>query len=844
MASVVPSPQAGLPQAEIAPASNVPATGLTSEEAEGLSEKYGRNEPTVKSDESVFYRLRARFGNPLVAILVLSSIVSAVLGDVVNAAIVLSIVVLSMLVEFLQTSSSTRAARALAAQVAQTASVLRDGRWQELPAAGLVPGDLVRVAAGDMIPADAELLDAKDLHLNEAALTGESMPVEKARGARVLMGSSVVSGMGSARVVAIGGATSFGEIAKSLATRPPLSEFELGMARFGIFISKTVAFLLLFLLLAGAAFHRNALEMLLFGVALAVGLTPEFLPMITTVTLTKGAVRMSHAKVIVKKLAAIQNLGSMDILCSDKTGTLTTGVMKLERSIDSFGRDGERPLLLGAVNSYFESGVDNPVDTAVLTKAKLDPLDSAVLEHEHPDISGFTKLDEVPFDFERRRVSVVVARGGEALLVTKGAPEQLFAVCTACETPEGEAPFTEEAAERARAAYQELEAHGYRVLAVAFANVAVSKRSTFSKEDEHDLVLSGFLAFADPLRDDAGELLASLARDGVTVKVLSGDGERVVGRICERVGMTGVRILSGADLDRMSDAALGPAAEATNLFARVSPSQKHRILLALKARGHVVGFLGDGINDAPSLHAADVGISVSSAVDVAKEAADVILLERGLGVLHAGIIEGRKAFGNVMKYLLMGTSSSFGNMFSMAIASVIIPFLPMLPTQILLNNFLYDVSQLTIPTDNVDSEFIRKPRRWDISLIRRFMLVLGPVSSVYDLLTFFVLLRFVHASESLFHTGWFIESLATQTLVIFVIRTVRSPLASRPSPALAATTVSVVLLGVVIPFTGMGRWLGFVPPPLGYLAFVVCATLTYLLVVEVIKRRVLGAALA
>jgi Mg2+-importing ATPase len=552
---------------------------------------------------------------------------------------------------------------------------------------------------------------------------------------------------------------------------------------------------------------------------------------------------MAKAKVIVKKLAAIQNLGSMDVLCSDKTGTLTTGVMTLEKSVDLSGNDSERALLFGCVNSYFESGVDNPVDTALLGKAKPDALDSAVLRHAHPDISGFCKVDEVPFDFERRRVSVVASRDGETLLVTKGAPEHVLSVCTAYDSGSGPLPLTDEVRARARETYEALGKDGYRVLAVASASVANGAPGTFSKRDEHDLALVGFLAFADPPRSDAADMLASLASASVTLKVLTGDSELVARHVCERVGMHDVSILVGTDVEKMSDPALAHAVEGTRVFARVSPSQKNRILMALKTRGHVVGFLGDGINDAPSLHAADVGISVSDAVDVAREAADVILLEPGLDVLHRGVVEGRKAYGNVMKYLLMGTSSNFGNMFSMALASVLIPFLPMLPTQILLNNFLYDCSQITIPSDNVDDEFVLKPRRWDIGLIRRFMLFLGPVSSLYDFLTFFVLLHVFHASQEAFRTGWFIESLATQTLVIFVIRTAKNPLRSRPSGALVATTLAVVAVGVVVPFFRFGKLLGFVPPTAAYLGFVAAATATYLFVVEIVKRRVLGAAL-
>jgi Mg2+-importing ATPase len=610
-----------------------------------------------------------------------------------------------------------------------------------------------------------------------------------------------------------------------------------GIHKFGVFIMKTVLVLVLALFAASSLMHRDPLESVLFAVALAVGLTPEFLPMITTVTLAKGAVRMARSKVIVKNLAAIQNFGSIDILCSDKTGTLTRGDMVLEHHVDIRGRSSERPLLLAYINSYFESGVENPVDEAVLRKSRIDPLDSAVLRHEHPDISGYTKVDEVPFDFERRRVSVVAERPDGRLLVTKGAPEHVIDISTTYEDDRTVLPFTTEARQRAMTTIGDLCGQGYRVLAVAYRPIV--SEATFSKADEHDMTLAGFVAFADPPREDAGEIVAALKREGVQIKVLTGDSDLVAKHICDHVGLDTAEVMLGSDVEKLTDPALGQRAERTDIFARVSPAQKNRILRALKVRGHVVGFLGDGINDAPSLHAADVGISVNTAVDVAKDAADIILLEPGLGTLLDGIVEGRRAFGNVMKYLLMGTSSNFGNMFSMAGAALVLPFLPMLPTQILLNNFLYDLSQISIPTDNVDESFVAKPRKWNIDLIRKFMLWIGPVSSLYDFLTFFVLLRFFHASPRLFHTGWFVESLATQTLVIFVIRTMGNPFVSRPSRLLTLTTISIVVIGVALPFTPLGGWLGFESLPAMYLGYVALATATYLALVELVKRKVM-----
>jgi Mg2+-importing ATPase len=821
--------------------------GLTETQVAERLLTFGPNEPISTKKEALLVQIARRFASPLVTILVLASAISAVVGDLANAIIIWAVVLLSVAVEFTQTYRSQRAAEALKAGVAPTASVERDGAWKEILRRDLVPGDLIRLSAGNMVPADAWLVQAKDLHVQEAALTGESLPVEKAAGEgepdpdqvehRVLMGSSVVSGSAQAVVTETGPRTAFGQIAHTLVLRPPQTEFEVGIHKFGVFILKTVLVLVLALFAASSVMHRDPLQSVLFAVALAVGLTPEFLPMITTVTLAKGAVRMARSKVIVKNLAAIQNFGSIDILCSDKTGTLTRGDMVLEHHVDIGGRSSERPLLLAYVNSYFESGVENPVDEAVLRKSRIDPLDSAVLRHEHPDISGYTKVDEVPFDFERRRVSVAVERADGRLLVTKGAPEHVLDISTTYEDERKVLPLTVEVRGRAKTTIGDLCAQGYRVLAVAYRPIA--GEVGFSKADEHDMTLAGFVAFADPPREDAGEIVASLKREGVQVKVLTGDSDLVAKHICAHVGLDAKEVMLGTELEKLTDPALGQRAERTDIFARVSPAQKNRILRALKVRGHVVGFLGDGINDAPSLHAADVGISVNSAVDVAKDAADIILLEPGLGPLLEGIVEGRRAFGNVMKYLLMGTSSNFGNMFSMAGAALILPFLPMLPTQILLNNFLYDLSQISIPTDNVDESFVAKPRKWNIDLIRKFMLWIGPVSSFYDFLTFFVLLRFFHASPRLFHTGWFVESLATQTLVIFVIRTMGNPFQSRPSRLLALTTTAIVVVGVALPFTPLGGWLGFESLPAVYLGYVALATATYLVLVELVKRKVM-----
>jgi len=813
----------------------VGSIGLTAKEAEARLSQYGPNEPAEAKHSSFLSDLWHSFTNPLVLILVIAATVSAFLGERADATIIAVIVLLSTAIDLGQSYHSQRAVEKLRAQVAPTATVLRDGEWKELRRRDVVPGDVVRLSAGDLVPADARLLKARDLYVLQAALTGESLPADKEATAEpastkadarnmVFLGTSVVSGTATAEVVETGSRTAFGDIAARLATRPEQTAFDQGLRKFSQLLAKTVFFLVLFLIIVSVARHRDPLQSLLFAVALAVGLTPEFLPMITSVTLSKGAVAMARKKVIVKHLSAIENLGSLDVLCSDKTGTLTAGTMTLDRSLDPLGSPSQRTLELAYINSKVETGIRSPLDDVIL--------------HQPPQkIEEYTKCDEIPFDFERRRLSVVVQRGSQRILITKGAPEGIFPLLSGYELQGKSLPIGEDASKRMQQLSNELNNQGFRSLAVAYAEVPA--QADYSVKDERNLILAGFLSFADQPLPDAAQILASLKADGVEMKVISGDNDRVTGHVCSEVGLEAGRIVTGEDLDRMTDPALLHVAEETNVFARISPAQKNRILLALKHAGHAVGFMGDGINDAPSLHAADVGISVSSAVDVARDAADVVLVQPGLNVLHDGIIEGRKAFGNVMKYLLMGTSSNFGNMFSMAGASLFLPFLPMLPMQILLNNFLYDLSQLTIPTDNVDETYLQKPQHWDISLIRNFMVYIGPISSIFDFLTFYVLLRVFHATEVQFHTGWFVESLATQTLVLFVIRTAKNPFRSRPSGPLIATCLAAVAVGILLPFSPLAGVLGFTALPASYFVFLVIATGAYLVLVEFAKRWLL-----
>jgi Mg2+-importing ATPase len=818
------------------------ASGLDEAEAARRLARNGPNDPQAGTRAGSLHTLAELFGNPLVLMLLVAAMVSGFLGDRIGASIIVAMVLLSVTLNYVLSYRSKRAAERLREEIAPTASVCRNGAWRDVPRRTLVPGDVIRLAAGDRVPADARLLEARDLHVQQSALTGESAPVEKdvyeqpgataGADARhlVFMGTSVVAGTATAIVIATGRDTAFGDVAARLSERPPPTEFERGLAGFARLIMRTVIGLVLLVVLAGIVFHRPLLETLLFALALAVGLTPEFMPMITTVTLARGAKQMARHGVVVKHLAAIEDFGSMTVLLSDKTGTLTRNETDVFAAVDAFGDPSIRTAGLAHLNSSFQTGIRSPLDEAILRGC-------APLQKE------FRKLDEIPFDFDRRRLSVVATGPDDTtLLVTKGAPEFVLPLCVQYGVDGTIHALDSAAQSAARRVCDAYARQGLRVLAIAYHEI--DRKPRYTAADEAGLVLAGFVSFADPILPDVATAVRTLARDGVAVKILSGDNELVVRHVCEQVGLDTREVMTGSDVEKLAPDALGVVAERVSVFARLSPAQKHRIVLALKARHAVVGFLGDGINDAPSLHAADVGISVANAVDVARDAADIVLGERDLGALHAGVIEGRKAFANVMKYLLMGTSSNFGNVLSMAAASLVLPFLPMLPTQILLNNFLYDMAQVTIPGDNVDSAQLATPRRWNVRSIRRFMLGVGPISSLYDFLTFYALLAWLHASQAEFHTGWFLESLATQTLVLFVIRTGGNPLRSRPGKPLIASVLATVMVGTVLPFTPFGADLGFVPLPPMFFAFLAAATATYLLLVELVKRRFMGADIA
>jgi Mg2+-importing ATPase len=812
--------------------------GLSSEESARRLKQWGPNVLRLRLEQGLLRRFLSRFRNPLVLLLLAAGVIAALTGDPASSGIVIVMALLSAALDAVQEHRAGRAAERLRASVAARCTALRDGRPIEILARDLVPGDVVLLSAGDLVPADARVLQARDCFVTQAALTGEPYPVEKHAGSlgpdggglseavnAVFMGTSLVSGSAQVLVCRTGTATALGQIGTSLIAKPPATAFETGTRTFGLLILRLAVLMVLFVILVNATRHRPWLESFLFAVALAVGLTPELLPMVVSVTLSRGALRMAAKKVIVKRLAAVHDLGSMDVLCTDKTGTLTEARIRLERHLDPRGRETTRVLELVYLNSHFCTGLRSP-------------LDEAILRHEECDPSGWSKVDEVPFDFERRRVSVLLDHaGGTRLLLVKGALETILELSTRYEgdAPDDLPPLDATARREMTARFEALGQEGFRVLGVAW-KAAAAETAHATITDESGLVFAGFAAFEDPPKATAALALRALADSGVAVKVVTGDNELVTRHVCGEVGLPVTGLLTGAQIETMGDPALEVQAERSTLFCRVSPAQKNRVILALKRRGHVVGYLGDGINDAPSLHSADVGISVDGAVDVAKEAADLILLEPDLQVLHDGVLEGRRTFANIMKYLMMGTSSNFGNMFSMAGASLFLPFLPMRAGQILLNNFLYDVSEIPIPTDGVDAEFLRRPRRWDTHFIRNFMLAVGPVSSVFDFLTFYVMLHLFRAQKPLFQTGWFIESLATQVLVIFIIRTRGNPLRSRPSPLLALTSLAVVIIGALLPFSPLGPELGFVPPPAGFFLALGAMVVVYLAGVELVKR--------
>ena len=767
--------------------------------------------------------------------------------------VLVTMVLLGTVIRFWQEFRSNAAAAKLKAMVSSTAAVLRAGmeRPQEIPIATLVPGDIVYLSAGDMVPADVRLLSAKDLFVSQAMLTGESIPLEKqAVAARpdparspldaetaCFMGTNVVSGTGVAVIVATGDATYFGAMAKDIVGDRPLTSFDIGISRVSWMLIRFLAVMTPLIFLINGFAKGDWLQSLLFAASVAVGLTPEMLPMIVTTNLAKGAVMMARRKSIVKRLNAIQNFGAMDILCTDKTGTLTQNKVILEHHLDIHGEEDGRVLEFAYLNSFHQTGLKNLLDVAVLEYAEQGDLTDK-LKH-------FRKIDEIPFDFMRRRMSVVVANGdGRHLLVCKGAVEEVLALCTSADDPtsgRGEAaPLSAEMRRDVRRFTRKLNQEGLRALAVAYKWLPPEDRA-YTVADESGLTLSGYVAFLDPPKETAREAITALRDHGVGVKVITGDNEFVTRKICKEVGLAIEGVMLGKDVEALDDTKLADAAEQATIFTKMSPLQKSRVIRALKSKGHTVGYLGDGINDAAALKDADVGISVDTAVDIAKESADIILLEKSLLVLEEAVIEGRKTFANINKYIKMTASSNFGNVFSVLVASIVLPFLPMLPIQLLIQNLLYDTSQISIPWDDVDADYLRQPRRWDAEGIARFMVWIGPISSIFDMTTFAVMWNVFGANsvehQALFQSGWFVVGLLTQTLIVHMIRTQQIPfIESRAAMPVILLTATIMAIGIYLPFSPIGAQVGLVPLPVSYFPWLVGILLSYCVLTQVMKR--------
>ncbi len=818
--------------------------GLSETEARERLKQYGLNEIAKEKRKSVLVRLISNFKNPLVILLLVLGFIAYLTGDIRATVMISIMVLLGVVLRFFQELRSDIATEKLKEMVSTSTTVLRDGKKKEISLKELVPGDLVLLSAGDMIPADVRLITAHDLHVNQATLTGEPLPVEKSASQAIdptqsplemtnicFLGSNVEIGSATAVVVVTGSNTYFGSLATSIVGERELTSFDVGVNRFAWLMIKFMMVMVPLVFLLNGLSKGNWLEAFLFAMAVAVGLTPEMLPMIVTVNLSKGAISMSNKKVIVKRLNSIQNFGAMDVLCTDKTGTITQGKIVLEKHLDVEGNEREEILNFAFLNSFYQTGLKNLMDVAVL--------DHKHLEKQLIEKQNYRKIDEIPFDFVRRRMSVVVEDNQKQhILICKGAVEEIIALSTQIEI-QGKILPIDSADHHTKTVklVQQLNEQGFRVVALACKRIPEVAKE-YSVADEADMILLGFLAFLDPPKETATETLEDLHRNNVQVKILTGDNEVVTRCICKQVGLAADHILLGHALEEMTEAELAQVIDRTTIFAKLSPAHKKRIIRTLQKQGHVVGFLGDGINDAPALKAADVGISVDSAVDIAKESSDIILLEHSLLVLQEGVIEGRKVFGNIIKYIKMAASSNFGNMFSVVGASIFLPFLPMLPLQVLTNNLLYDFSQTTIPTDDVDQEWLMKPRKWAIDEIRKFIFFIGPISSIFDYLTFFIMLYVFNtwSNPALFRTGWFVESLFTQTLIIHVIRTNKIPfIESQASLPLIMSSLTIVAIGGWLPFSPVASSLGFVNLPPLYWFLLVAMLLCYIILTQLVK---------
>ena len=806
--------------------------GLSRKEAQQRLTEYGANSLKQKQQSHTLILLLNQFKSPIILILIAAAILSGFLGDAVDTVIILGIVIISGLLGFWQERGATDAVAKLLALVQVKATVLRDGQAQEIPNENVVPGDIVLLAAGDSIPGDCLILESKDLSVNEAALTGETYPADKLSGVlpaeaglsqrtnTLYTGTNVISGTAKAVVVQTGKQTEFGKVSERLKLRPPETEFETGLSKFGYFLMEVTLILVVLIFVANVYLQRPILESFLFSLALAVGLTPQLLPAIVSVNLARGAKQMAKKQVIVKRLPAIENFGSMNVFCTDKTGTLTEGEVKIHAAMDVDGKESDRVLLHAYLNAASESGYVNPID-------------AAIREYKQFDISSYQKLDEVPYDFNRKRLSILFAKEKTHLIVTKGALKKILDACSTVETGDGKTIDIADQQDKIQQRADKLGSEGFRVLGVAYRNF---DRNSFSKDDETNMTFLGYLALFDPPKAGIADTLKELKLLGITTKMITGDSRAVAISIIKQVGLPEPKALTGAELQKLSDEALMHRVGETNVFAEVEPNQKERIIIALKKAGNVVGYLGDGINDASALHAADVGISVESAVDVAKEAADIVLMQKDLNVLVEGVKEGRITFANTLKYIFMATSANFGNMFSMAGISLVLPFLPLLPSQILITNLLTDFPEMTIATDRVDRDLVNQPRRMNIKFIRNFMLVFGLLSSVFDYLTFAALLLLLHANPAQFRTGWFMESVISASMIVLVIRTRQSILKSKPGKYLLTATLAIVGVTLLLPYTPLAGLLGFQSLPVEFLLVLAAIVGLYILCAENVKR--------
>ena len=819
--------------------------GLSQSEADSRLKKYGPNEIAREKRQSGLMRLLSNVRNPLVILLTALGVISFLTGDMRATSVIFIMVLLGVVLRFYQEMRADNAAEKLKAMVSNTATVVRNGKESEVQLKLLVPGDIIRLAAGDLVPADVRVLLAKDLFLNQSALTGESLPVEKKAASLssdiqnplelvniCFMGSNVESGSATAVVVHTGDKTYFGSLAASIVGQRVLTSFDKGINQFTWLMIRFIAVMVPAVFLINGLTKHNWLEAFLFAVAVAVGLTPEMLPMIVTVNLSQGALTMAAKKVIVKRLNAIQNFGAMDVLCTDKTGTITKGKIVLEKHLDVRGEPSEKVLHYGYLNSYHHTGLKNLLDEAIL--------DHEELEERLKANEKYRKIDEIPFDFVRRRMSVVIEdETGLNILICKGALDEVMSQCSRMEINGQVVAMSPEYDAKSRQLVGVLNGEGFRVIALAYKEMPGAKdEPVYSVKDESDLILLGFLAFLDPPKETTMEALKRLHALNVDVKILTGDNEIITSYICKEVGMPVDNLMLGSQIEKMNEEQLCEAVRSASVFARLVPAHKERVVHALQKNGHVVGFMGDGINDAPALKAADVGISVDSAVDIAKESSDIILLENSLLILEQGVMEGRRVFGNIIKYIKMAASSNFGNMLSVVGASAFLPFLPMLPIQVLTNNLLYDFSQTTIPTDEVDADWLAKPRKWAIGDIQRFILFIGPISSIFDYVTFFIMIYIFSAwtNPALFHTGWFVESLFTQTLIIHVIRTNKIPfIESRASWPLIVSSLIIVAVGAWLTVSPLAGTLGFVPLPPKFWLLLAVMLVCYVTLTQFVK---------